>query len=158
MAPFKVLSRREITLKAPATERLKVRLAALSAVQARLRSAQPFTNQNRSGNDSFVLILFTAAKVKGVGMRPTVSPAEEAEIYETVRREQPQIERVVARMLKQLKGLADVSQKQAISQILSGWIMGVYPDNKEMALLLSEHMREQVDIYLNSIMDDEKLH
>jgi hypothetical protein len=90
--------------------------------------------------------------------RPTVSAADEAEIYETVRREQPQIERATNRMLKSMRGLSGVSQKQALAQLMAGWIKAIYPNDRERALLLSEHMREQVDVYLNEIVEDEPLH
>ena len=111
--------------------------------------------------DSFVLFLFTAAKEqkKGIAMpQISVSAAQEAEIYATVRREQPKIDRATSRMQKQLKGLSGVSQKQAIASLVSGWVMGAYPQDKEMALLLSEHMREQVDVYIRTVMGDEQFH
>ena len=76
---------------------------------------------------------------------------------DTVRREQPQIERATNRMLKSMRGLSGVSQKQALSQLMYGWIKAIYPHDREKALLLSEHMREQVDVYLNE-MDGEPLH
>jgi hypothetical protein len=88
----------------------------------------------------------------------SISPEEVDEIRETVRREQPDIERAAINMQKCLRGLSDVSQKQAIATLASGWIKARCPDDKEKALLLSEYLREQVDLFLHAIMKDEQRH
>ncbi|TIU28557.1 MAG: hypothetical protein E5W27_05185 [Mesorhizobium sp.] len=73
---------------------------------------------------------------------------EQPEIYATVRRERDAIHRAVLKMAKQLRGLSDVSQKQAIAEFTASWIHAVYPASLELALSLSDAMREQTDIYL----------
>lgn len=88
----------------------------------------------------------------------SISQEEVDEIRETVRREQPGIERAAVKMQKCLGGLSDVSQKQAIATLVSGWIKARCPDDKENALLLSEYLREQVDLYLHAIIDDGQRH
>ncbi|MER9022397.1 hypothetical protein NKI01_07465 [Mesorhizobium sp. M0815] len=78
----------------------------------------------------------------------TVTAAEQPEIYATVRRERPAIHRSVIKMAKQMRGLSDVSQKQAIAELTATWILAIYPESLELALSLSDAMREQTDIYL----------
>ncbi|RWB57123.1 hypothetical protein [Mesorhizobium sp.] len=51
-------------------------------------------------------------------------------------------------MAKQMRDLSDVSQKHAIAELTATWILAVYPENFELALSLSDAMREQTDIYL----------
>lgn len=51
-------------------------------------------------------------------------------------------------MAKQMRGLSDVSQKQAIAELTATWILAIYPESLELALSLSDAMREQTDIYL----------
>ncbi|MER9831350.1 hypothetical protein NKJ51_23780 [Mesorhizobium sp. M0134] len=78
----------------------------------------------------------------------TVTAAEQPEIHATVRRERPAIHRSVIKMAKQMRGLSDVSQKQAIAELTATWILAIYPESLELALSLSDAMREQTDIYL----------
>ncbi|TGR00960.1 hypothetical protein EN833_30550 [Mesorhizobium sp. M4B.F.Ca.ET.190.01.1.1] len=77
-----------------------------------------------------------------------VTESEQPEIYATVKRERPAIHRAVSKMAKQMRDLSDVSQKQAIAELTATWILAVYPENLELALSLSDAMREQTDIYL----------
>ncbi|MER9253984.1 hypothetical protein NKI59_19545 [Mesorhizobium sp. M0598] len=51
-------------------------------------------------------------------------------------------------MAKQMRGLSDVSQKQAIAELTATWILAIYPESLELALSLSDAMRAQTDIYL----------
>lgn len=76
------------------------------------------------------------------------TPAEQAEVYAIVRREQRKIDKAVMHMVRGLAGLSDVSQIQALAVLVSGWIKNAYPDDPEMALRLSDHMHKQIDIYL----------
>ncbi|MCV3209583.1 hypothetical protein OHD62_17215 [Mesorhizobium sp. YC-39] len=76
------------------------------------------------------------------------TPDEQPEIYAIVRRERDAIHRSALKMAKQLRGLSDVSQKQAIAELTAAWIRAIYPENLELALSLSDAMREQTDIYL----------
>ena len=89
---------------------------------------------------------------------PTVSPAEVEEIYEIIRQERPKIDKAISRMVKALRGLSDVGHKEAIARLVTHFVMFAYPDNKEMALMLSDHMREQVDIYIEAQMGGEQVH
>ncbi|MER9654388.1 hypothetical protein NKJ26_12845 [Mesorhizobium sp. M0152] len=85
-------------------------------------------------------------------MKPiTATEFEQPEIYATVRREMPAIHRTVSKMGKQLRGLSDVSQKQAITQLAATWILANYPEDLDLALSLSDAMRHQVDIHLREI-------
>ena len=82
-------------------------------------------------------------------MKPIIATeAEQPEIYATVKREMPAIHRAVGKMGKQLRGLSDVSQKQAITELTTIWILANYPEDLDLALSLSEAMRHQVDIHL----------
>ena len=82
-------------------------------------------------------------------MKPiTATEAEQPEIYAIVRREMPAIHRAASKMAKQLRGLSDVSQKQAITELTTSWILAIYPDNLDLALSLSDAMRHQIDIHL----------
>ena len=53
-------------------------------------------------------------------------------------------------MVKNLNGLSDVSQMQALAELLAGWIKNAYPEDREMALMLSQHLHEQIDLYLKA--------
>ncbi|MDX8527956.1 hypothetical protein RFM68_26060 [Mesorhizobium sp. MSK_1335] len=77
-----------------------------------------------------------------------VTEAEQPEIYATVKRERQAIHRAVNKMAKQMRGLSDVSQKQAIAELMATWILAIYPESMELALSLSDAMREQTDFYL----------
>ncbi|MER9133571.1 hypothetical protein [Mesorhizobium sp. M0768] len=57
----------------------------------------------------------------------TVTAAEQPEIYAMMRRERPAIHRSVIKMAKQMRGLSDVSQKQAIAELTATWILAIYP-------------------------------
>jgi hypothetical protein len=57
-------------------------------------------------------------------------------------------------MSKQLRGLSDVSQKRAIAELSAAWIMAVYPDDLELAISLSDAMRDQTDIILKEAWED----
>ncbi|RUV92922.1 MULTISPECIES: hypothetical protein [unclassified Mesorhizobium] len=82
-------------------------------------------------------------------MKPIIGDRiEQADIYATVERERPQIHRCVSKMAKQMRGLSDVSQKQAIAELTASWILAIYPKDLDLALSLSEAMRHQTDIYL----------
>ncbi|MGX7877390.1 hypothetical protein ACVDG5_036475 [Mesorhizobium sp. ORM6] len=82
-------------------------------------------------------------------MKPiTATEAEQPEIYATVKREMPAIHRAVSRMAKQMRGLSDVSQKQAITELTAVWISAIYPEDLDLQLSLSDAMRHQVDIHL----------
>ncbi|KRB26350.1 hypothetical protein [Mesorhizobium sp. Root172] len=74
--------------------------------------------------------------------------AEQPELFAEVRREMPAIHRAATKMAKQLRGLSGVSQKQAIAELTTCWIMAIYPDDLKMALSLSDAIRDQVDINL----------
>jgi hypothetical protein len=65
-----------------------------------------------------------------------------------VKRERPAIHRAVGKMGKQMRGLSDVSQKQAICELTATWILANYPEDLDLALSLSEAIRHQTDIYL----------
>lgn len=77
-----------------------------------------------------------------------VTESEQPEIYATVKRERPAIHRAVSKMGKQMRGPSDVSQKQAIAELTACWILAIYPEDLDLALSLSDAMREQTDIYL----------
>lgn len=82
-------------------------------------------------------------------MKPMrATEAEQPVIYATVKREMPDIRRAVAKMAKPLRGLSDVSQKRAIAELSAAWIAAVYPDDLELAISLSDAMRDQTDIIL----------
>lgn len=82
-------------------------------------------------------------------MKPLIGDrVEQAAIYATVERERPQIHGCVSKMAKQMRGLSDVSQKQAIAELTASWILAVYSEHSELALSLSDAMRHQTDIYL----------
>ncbi|MDX8526985.1 hypothetical protein RFM68_21010 [Mesorhizobium sp. MSK_1335] len=82
-------------------------------------------------------------------MKPILATeAQQPEIYATVKRERQAIHRAVNKMAKQMRGLSDVSQKQAIAELTATWILAVYPQSLELALSLSDAMRDQTDIYL----------
>ncbi|MER9714585.1 hypothetical protein NKJ13_31175 [Mesorhizobium sp. M0174] len=82
-------------------------------------------------------------------MKPiTATESEQPEIYATVRRERAAIHRAVSKMAKQMRGLSDVSQKQAIAELTATWILAIYPGDLDLALSLSDAMRHQTDIYL----------
>ncbi|MGX8014326.1 hypothetical protein ACVDG8_037925 (plasmid) [Mesorhizobium sp. ORM8.1] len=82
-------------------------------------------------------------------MKPMrATEVEQPEIYATVKREMPDIRRAVAKMVKPLRGLSDVSQKQAITEMTAAWIMAIYPDDLDLAISLSDAMRDQTDIHL----------
>jgi hypothetical protein len=88
-------------------------------------------------------------------MKPMrATEAEQPEIYEIVRRELPAIRRAAVKMSKQLRGLSDVSQKRAIAELSAAWIMAVYPDDLELAISLSDAMRDQTDIILKEAWED----
>ncbi|OBQ72419.1 hypothetical protein [Mesorhizobium loti] len=74
--------------------------------------------------------------------------AEQPELFAEVRREMPAIHRAAAKMAKQLRGLSGVSQKQAIAEVTTCWIMALYPNDLKLALSLSDAIRDQVDINL----------
>lgn len=82
-------------------------------------------------------------------MKPLrATEAEQPEIFAIVKREMPAIDRAIGKMAKQLRGLSDVSQKRAIAELSAAWIMAIYPDDLELAISLSDAMRDQTDIIL----------
>ncbi|CDX11735.1 hypothetical protein MPL3356_110129 [Mesorhizobium plurifarium] len=82
-------------------------------------------------------------------MKPIrATEAEQPEIYATVKSEMPAIHRAIGKMAKQLRGLSDVSQKRAIAELTAAWIAAVYPDDLDLAISLSDAMRDQTDIIL----------
>ncbi|MER9629594.1 hypothetical protein [Mesorhizobium sp. M0296] len=82
-------------------------------------------------------------------MKPiTATESEQPEIYATVKRERAAIHRAASKMAKHMRGLSDVSQKQAISELTAAWILAIYPEDLDLALSLSDAMRHQTDIYL----------
>ena len=86
-------------------------------------------------------------------MKPIIATeSEQPEIYATVKRERPAIDRAVNKMAKQMRGLSDVSQKVAIAQLTATWALANYPDDVGLALSLSEAIRHQTDIYLREVM------
>ncbi|MBZ9815127.1 hypothetical protein [Mesorhizobium sp. CA7] len=87
-------------------------------------------------------------------MKPIrATEAEQPEIYATVRRELPAIHRAAQKMAKHLRGLSDVSQKQAITELTAAWIMAIYPDSLDLAISLSDAMRDQTDIDLQQAFE-----
>lgn len=72
------------------------------------------------------------------------------DVQATVARERPVIPRKVEKIIKLLSTLSDVSQKQAICELTAVWVSAIYPDDPEMALSLSDAMREQTDIYITA--------
>lgn len=90
--------------------------------------------------------------------KPTLTQQDYDETYAIFRKEQPQINGAALKMAKQMKGLSDIGQKQAMCKLLADFVMWVYPDDLEKALALSEAMREQVDIYIRTKMDGEFKH
>lgn len=83
---------------------------------------------------------------------PKISKAEEARLHADAKREQPEILRAVREMAEILGRLSPTGQKLALGQLVASWIVAVYPDDKSMALLLSDAVREQVDINLDEVM------
>jgi hypothetical protein len=74
--------------------------------------------------------------------------AEQPELFAEVRREMPAIHRAATKMAKQLRGLSGVGQKQAIAELVTCWIMAIYPDDLKLAISLSDATRDQVDMHL----------
>ncbi|WP_027062541.1 hypothetical protein [Mesorhizobium loti] len=82
-------------------------------------------------------------------MKPiTATEDEQPELYAIVRRELPAIHRAVNKMAKQMRGLSDVSQKQAIAELTAMWCLANYPGNLDLAISLSDAIRHQTDIHL----------
>lgn len=82
-------------------------------------------------------------------MKPMrATEAEQPEIFAVIKRELSAIHRASLKMGKQLRGLSDVSQKKAIAELTASWILAVYPEDLELALSLSDAMRDQTDIDL----------
>lgn len=82
-------------------------------------------------------------------MKPIIAdPTDHADIYATVMRERPAIQRTVSKMAKQMRGLSDLSQKQTIAELTATWILAIYPQDLDLALSLSDAIRHQTDIYL----------
>ncbi|TPJ31483.1 MULTISPECIES: hypothetical protein [unclassified Mesorhizobium] len=87
-------------------------------------------------------------------MKPMrATEAEQPEIYAIDRREMPAIRRAAQEMAKHLRGLSDVSQKQAITELTVAWIMAIYPDSLDLAISLSDAMRDQTDIDLQQAFE-----
>jgi len=78
-----------------------------------------------------------------------LSDAEKNEIYETVLREMPQIDRAATKMLRSLKGLSDVGQKHAIEKFLATWIDASMPD-MEHVVSFTAHLKQEIDLYIAS--------
>lgn len=82
-------------------------------------------------------------------MKPMrATEAEQPEIFATIKRELPAIHLASRKMVKQLRGLSDVSQKKAIAELTASWIMAVYPEDLELQLSLAEAIRDQAEIDL----------
>ncbi len=90
--------------------------------------------------------------------KPTLTQQDYDETYAILRKEQLQINGAALKMAKQVNGLSDIGQKQAMGKLLADFVMWVYPDDLEKALALSDAMREQVDIYIRTKMDGEFKH
>lgn len=60
--------------------------------------------------------------------------------------------RAVSKIAKQMRGLSDVSQKQAITELPAVWILAIYPENLDLALSL----RTRCDIRSTSIYGKQK--
>lgn len=87
--------------------------------------------------------------------------AEQPELFAEVRRDMPAIHRAATKMAKQLRGLSGVSQKQAIAELVTCWIMAIYPHDLKLATSLSDAIRDQVDINLQEawrVSDRQKQH
>ena len=82
--------------------------------------------------------------------RPTVSRAEEAEIYAIIRREQAQVDKAIKRMVKNPNGLSDVGQMQALAELLAGWIKNAYPRGSRDGSDAVQHLHEQIGIHLKA--------
>ncbi|WP_095198540.1 hypothetical protein [Mesorhizobium carmichaelinearum] len=82
-------------------------------------------------------------------MKPIIATeCEQPELYAIVKRERPAIHRAVNKMAKQMRGLTDVSQKQAVAELTAIWTLANYPEDLDLALSLSEAIRHQTDIYI----------
>lgn len=82
-------------------------------------------------------------------MKPLrATEAEQPEIYATVRRELPAIHRATHKMAKHMRDLSDVSQKKAIAELMTFWVMAVYPEDLDLQLSLAEAIRDQAEIDL----------
>lgn len=82
-------------------------------------------------------------------MRPMrATETEQPEIFASIRRELPAIHRASHKMGKQLRGLSDVGQKKAIAELMTCWVMAVYPEDLELQLSLAEAIRDQAEIDL----------
>jgi|EndMetStandDraft_5_1072996.scaffolds.fasta_scaffold99449_2 hypothetical protein len=82
-------------------------------------------------------------------MKPLrATEAEQPEIFAILKREMPAIHRASLKMGKQLRGLSDISQKKAISELMASWVMAVYPEDLDLQLSLAEAIRDQAEIDL----------
>lgn len=82
-------------------------------------------------------------------MKPLrATKAEQPEVYAIVEREMPAIHRAAIKMAKQLRGLTDVSQKMAITELTTIWIKTLYPENLDLQLSLAEAFRDQTEVHL----------
>ncbi|MBZ9822372.1 hypothetical protein [Mesorhizobium sp. CA4] len=82
-------------------------------------------------------------------MKPLrATEAEQPEIFATIRRELPAIHRASQKMIKQLRGLSDIGQKKAIAEMMTVWVMAVYPESLDLQLSLAEAIRDQAEIDL----------
>jgi len=82
-------------------------------------------------------------------MKPLrATEAEQPEIFAIIKREIPAIHRAALKMAKQLRGLTDVSQKMAITELTTVWIKTLYPDDLDLQLSIAEAFRDQTEIHL----------
>ncbi|TPN86652.1 hypothetical protein FJ987_04530 [Mesorhizobium sp. CU2] len=82
-------------------------------------------------------------------MKPMrATEAEQPEIFDAIRRELPAIHSASHKMGKQLRGLSDIGQKKAIAELMTYWVMAVYPEDLQLQLSLAEAIRDQAEIDL----------
>lgn len=79
-----------------------------------------------------------------------------AELKAQLNAEMDEIIEAATLMTEHLQSLSDLGQKHAIAQVMAKWILSVIRDDKERAMMLSKHMVEQTDIYIQMLMVDER--
>lgn len=82
-------------------------------------------------------------------MKPMrATEAEQPEIFATIRRELPAIQRASHKMGKQLRGLSGIGQKKAIAELVTHWVTAIYPEDLQLQRSLAEAIRDQAEIDL----------
>lgn len=79
-----------------------------------------------------------------------------AELQAQLNAEMAEIIEAATMMRKHLYSLSDLGQKHAIAQVTAQWILSVIRDDRERAMMMSKHMVEQTEIYIQIMMVDDR--